>query len=122
MISRRKSSLRDSGMSIFSSMARIRRSSVSSCWPVYLFRSFHPFARRFLAQLLDVVLGEPGQGLPVIELEFLQLSQVVLLRLFQPREHAPHRRHLQGVRRDVLSPDALRVVVLLVDLHLFAQL
>ncbi len=46
MISRRKSSFRLSGISIFSSIERIRRSSGSSSWPVYLFftRSFCVYA------------------------------------------------------------------------------
>ncbi len=39
----------------------------------------------------------------------------MLLRIFQPRQHRPHRRHLQRVRRDVFAADLARVVVLRVD-------
>jgi len=41
MSSRRKSSLRDSGISIFSSIARMKRSSASSSLLEYLLRIFY---------------------------------------------------------------------------------
>ena len=47
MISRRKSSLRLSGMSIFSSIDRISRSSGSSGWPVNLFLTFSRWVYAF---------------------------------------------------------------------------
>ena len=34
--------------------------------------SVHPLALRLLAQFLDVVLGESGQGLAVVQLELLK--------------------------------------------------
>src|SRR6218665_2521137 len=80
------------------------------------------FPAGLLAELLDVVLGEVGQRLAVVELELLQERQVVLLGLLQAREHGPHGGHLQGVRRDVLALDGAGVEVLLVDLHLLGQL
>src|SRR5213080_3690715 len=84
--------------------------------------ALHALARRLLAQLLDVVLGEAGQRLAVVELQLLEERQVVLLRLLEARQDAPHGRHLQRVRRDVLPADAVRVVVLLVDLHFLVEL
>ena len=74
-----------------------------------------------LAQLLDVVLGEARQRLAVVELELLQQRQAGVLRLLQPREHRPHRRHLDRVRGDVLAAHLLGVVVLLVDLDLVGE-
>ena len=68
-----------------------------------------------LLQLVDVVLGEAGQRLAVVQLELLQQRQVGVLGLFQARQHGPHGGHLDGVRGDVLALDALGVEVLLVD-------
>ena len=45
----------------------------------------------------------------------------MLLRLLEPGEHAPHRGHLERVRRDVLPADLVAVVVALVDLHLLVE-
>ena len=42
----------------------------------------HPLALGLLAQLLDVVLGEPGQRLAVVELQLLQAASA-------PRSWAP---------------------------------
>ena len=75
-----------------------------------------------LAQLLDVVLGEAGQRLAVVELQLLQQRQAGVLRLLQPRQHRPHGGHLDRVRGDVLALHRLAVVVLLVDLDLVGQL
>ena len=67
-----------------------------------------PSRVRLLAQLLDVVLGEAGERLAVVELELLQQREVVLLGLLEPRQHRPHGGHLDGVRGDVLAPDLAR--------------
>ena len=81
----------------------------------------HALADRLPLQLDDVVLGEAGQRLAVVELQLLQQRQVGVLGLLQPRQHGPHRRHLDRVRGDVLAPDASGVEVLLVDLDLVLQ-
>src|SRR5512138_2901645 len=83
--------------------------------------ALHALAERLLAELLDVVLGEVRQRLPVVELQLLDEREVVLLRLLEPGEHAPHRGHLERVRRDVLAADLVAVVVALVDLHLLVE-
>ena len=77
----------------------------------------HAFLRGMLAQLLDVLLGEARQRLAVVELQLLQPREAGMLRLFQPRQHGPHRRHFDRVRRDVLAADRVLVVILLVNLH-----
>ena len=51
----------------------------------------------------------------------MQQREVGLLRLLQARQHRPHRRDLDRVRRDVLALDALRVEILLVNLDLVGQ-
>ena len=61
-----------------------------------------PFVVRLLAQLLDVLLGEAGQRLAVVQLQLLQPAEARVLRLLEPRENRPHRRHLDRVRGDVL--------------------
>ena len=58
---------------------------------------------------------KPGQRLAVVELHLLHQRQLVLLRILEPRQHRPHRRRLQRVRRDVLPADLPGVVVLRVD-------
>ncbi len=78
----------------------------------------HALVDRLALQLDDVVLGEAGQRLAVVELELLQQRQVGVLGLLQPSQHRPHGRDLDGVRGDVLALDALGVEVLLVDLDL----
>ena len=78
----------------------------------------HALVDRLALQLDDVVLGEAGQRLAVVELELLQQRQVGVLGLHQPRQHRPHGRDLDRVRGDVLALDALGVEVLLVDLDL----
>ena len=59
-------------------------------------------------QLLDVVLGEAGQRLAVVELQLLQQRQVGVLGLLQPGQHRPHGRDLDRVRGDVLALDLAR--------------
>ncbi len=76
----------------------------------------HALALGFLAEFLDVVLGEAGEGLAVIELELLHESQAGILGFFQPGEDGPHGGDFEGVRGDVLAADLAGVVVLLVDL------
>ena len=75
----------------------------------------HAFALRFLAQFLDVVLGETRQRLAVVQLHLLHQTQLVLLGILQPGHHRPHGRDLKRVGRDVLAADLGRVVVLGVD-------
>ena len=81
----------------------------------------HPLALGLLAQLLDVVLGEAGQGLAVVELELLHQRQPGVLGLFEPGQDRPHRGHFERVRRDPLAPDLAAVVVLLVDVDLVRE-
>ena len=81
----------------------------------------HPLAHRLLAQLLDVVLGEAGQGLAVVQLHLLHQGQLVLLGILQAGQHRPHGRGLQRVRGDVFPADLGGVVVLLVDPPLFGD-
>ena len=81
----------------------------------------HPLALGLLAKLLDVVLGEPRQGLAVVELELLEQRQPGVLGLLQPGEDRPHRGDLQRVRRDLLAADLPAVVVLLIDVDLVGQ-
>ena len=81
----------------------------------------HPLALGLLAQLLDVVLGEAGQRLAVVELELLQQGQPGVLGLLEPGQHGPHRGDLERVRREPLAADLPAVVVLLVDLDLVGQ-
>ena len=81
----------------------------------------HALVDGLALQLVDVVLGEAGQRLAVVELELLQQRQVGVLGLLEPRQHRPHGGHLDRVRGDVLALDALGVEVLLVDLDLVAR-
>ena len=81
----------------------------------------HALLRGLLAELLDVLLGEAGQRLAVVELQLLQPREAGVLRLLEPRENGPHGGHFDRVRRDVLAADRPLVVVLLVNLHLVRQ-
>ncbi len=83
--------------------------------------ALHPLAPGLLAQLLDIVLGEAGQRLAIVELELLQPRQVHLLGILEASEHRPHRRHLERVRSDVLAADLLVVEVALIDLDLLIE-
>jgi hypothetical protein len=82
--------------------------------------ALHALAHRLLAQLLDVVLGEAGQALAVVELELLEQGEVGLLGVLQAREHGPHRGDLQGVGGD-MDAHLLLVEVALVDPLLVLQ-
>ena len=81
----------------------------------------HALVDGLALQLDDVVLGEAGQRLAVVQLELLQQRQVGVLGLHQPRQHRPHGRDLDRVRGDVLALDAVGVEVLLVDLDLVLE-
>ena len=63
----------------------------------------HPLADRLLAELVDVLLGEAGERLAVVELELLQAAEAGVLGVFEPRQDRPHGGHLDRVRRDVLA-------------------
>jgi hypothetical protein len=62
-----------------------------------------PSRLRRLAELFDVLGGEAGQRLAVVELQLLHQRQAVLLRLLEPRQHRPHRGDFDRVRSDVLA-------------------
>ncbi len=83
--------------------------------------AFQSFVLHLAAQLLDVLGREARQALAVVEFELLHQRQTVMLGLLQSGEDGPHGSDFQRVRGDVLAADALRVVVLLVDLDLFVQ-
>jgi hypothetical protein len=70
-----------------------------------------------LSQLLDVVFGEAGQRLAIVELELLDAGEVVLLGVLEARQHGPHGGHLQSVWSDVLANPPV-VEVLCVDARL----
>ena len=81
----------------------------------------HPLVDRLLAQFLDVVLGEAGQALAVVELELLQERQTGVLRFFQPRQNRPHGGHFDRVRGNMLPLHRVGVVVLLINVNLVGQ-
>src|ERR671933_1330405 len=81
-----------------------------------------PLALRFLAQLLDIVLGKARQRLAIVELELLEQREVRLLRLFEARQHRPHCGDLDGMRSDMLAAYLMVVERLLVDLDLILEL
>ena len=81
----------------------------------------HTFALGFFTQLFDVVFGEAGQGLAVVQLELLHQGEPGVLGLFEPGKDGPHRGDFESVRGQAFAAHFPAVVILFVDLDLVEE-
>ncbi len=83
--------------------------------------SFHPFLFSFPAKFEDIVFGETGEGLPIVEFQLLHQRQLRLLRFLQAGQDRPHGRRLDRVGGNMNMGDLFGIEIFFIDFNFIVE-